>query len=430
MINNVHISDVQSGNADAAPGLRAGSSPKVCKEKLGIAMVVLHTSPAASPGAADAGGMNVVVMNTALALGRMGHRVDLLTRWNRPDDPYQLEMGPGVTLYNLQAGPPQTVAKSQSESLIEPFNTALGDWFAEHGAGIDVIHSHHWFSGVAALPIARQQQLPHLQSYHSVAAPLGAELAEGEQPESAGRPAGEALAARESDCIVAVSQAEKNQIIDRYGPDPNRLVVVRPGVDLEVFRPLSADEECWADECYLFFAARLQPLKAPDLAIRLLAEINPERRPKLLIAGEASADFASYAGELRVLAGELGVSEHVVYIGSQNRDQLAAMMRGACVLVNPSHSETYGLINLEASASGIPVVATRTGGMTESVVDGQTGVLLTSRDPKVWAETVQDFVGCSEKRAVFGAAGREFATTRSWDQVAKELIVVYQGQVF
>lgn len=394
-----------------------------------VVMVSLHTSPAASPGAADAGGMNVVVMNTACALGHLGHRVDLLTRWDSPDDLYQSEISPNVTLYNLPAGPPTTVAKSLSESLIEPFNQEMAHWWAERGRGVDLIHSHHWFSGVAALPIARANLVPHLQSYHSVAAPVGAELDEGEQPESSGRPAGERKVALESDRIVAVSQAEKAQILQRYAPDPDRLVVVRPGVDLAQFRPLRADEDCWADECYLFFAARLQPLKAPDLAIRTLAQIDEDRRPVLVIAGEASADFADYADELRALAAELRVDDKVIYLGAQNRDELAAMIRGACVLLNPSRSETYGLINLEASASGVPVVAARSGGMLESVIDQVTGVLLDSRDPKVWANTVEDFIGCSEKRATFGAAGREFATTRGWSQVANELVEVYRREL-
>ncbi|MGB3954941.1 MAG: glycosyltransferase, partial [Brooklawnia sp.] len=119
----------------------------------------------------------------------------------------------------------------------------------------------------------------------------------------------------------------------------------------------------------------------------------------------------------------------VLYIGSQDRDQLATMLRGAVLLLNPSRSETYGLINLEASASGVPVVATRTGGMVESVVDGVTGVLLDSRDPQVWAAAVLDFLVDEDRRARFGRAGREFAGQRSWDVVGAELEAVYRREV-
>ena len=326
--------------------------PAPAGDPLRIVTASLHTTPLASPGSADAGGMNVVELNTALALAERGHQAELLTRRDSPGLPTMLEHAPGVRVHYLAAGPPEPVAKSAQEVLIEPFGAALADWFDVQGAGVDLVHSHHWFSGVAALPVAHERGLPHLQSYHSVAAPVGASLDAGEAPESPGRPAGEQLVAERSDLIVAVSEAEKATIIERYAPPAERIAVVLPGVDLEHFRPLTAGERSWAWRgCYLFFAARLQPLKAPDLAIRTLAALPKGNRPRLVVAGEASADFASYAQELRDLVAELELGNEVLFLGSLDRDQLATRLRGACVLLNPSRSETYGLINLEASAA-------------------------------------------------------------------------------
>ena len=404
--------------------------PAPAGDPLRIVTVSLHTSPLASPGSADAGGMNVVELNTALALAERGHQAELLTRRDSPGLPTMLEHAPGVRVHYLAAGPPEPVAKSAQEVLIEPFGAALADWFDVQGAGVDLVHSHHWFSGVAALPVAHERGLPHLQSYHSVAAPVGASLDAGEAPESPGRPAGEQLVAERSDLIVAVSEAEKATIIERYAPPAERIAVVLPGVDLERFRPLAAGERSWAWRgCYLFFAARLQPLKAPDLAIRTLAALPKGNRPRLVVAGEASADFASYAQELRDLVTDLGLGNEVLFLGSLDRDQLATMLRGACVLLNPSRSETYGLINLEASASGAPVVASRVGGMTESVIDGVTGLLLDSRDPADWAAAVRRFTDDAEQRALFGQAGRSHALTRSWQQVGAELEEIYRRVV-
>lgn len=393
-------------------------------------MVSLHTSPLAAPGSADAGGMNVVELNTALALASRGHSVDLLTRRDSSGLAAMVEIAPRVRVFNLDAGPAESVAKSAQEPLIDPFRHAMGRWFSEHGAGVDLVHSHHWFSGVAALPIAHHYALPHLQSFHSVAAPPGAGLDAGEAPESAGRRAGERLVAVESDLVIAVSEAEKRSIIERYHPPAGSVAVVRPGVDLAQFRPLAPGERSWAWQgCYLFFAARLQPLKAPDLAIRTLATLPVGQRPRLVIAGEASADFASYADELRELVTELGVADEVLFLGSLDRAQLATMLRGACALLNPSRSETYGLINLEASASGTPVVATRVGGMSESVIDGRTGILLDSREPADWAAAVHRFTADAGVRDRFGKAGREFAETRGWAAVAAELEDVYRQVV-
>lgn len=397
---------------------------------LRVVMVSLHTSPMASPGAADAGGMNVVELNSALALAARGHRVDLLTRRDDPAAPAVVQLAEGVRLFNLTAGPAVSVPKSEQEALIEPFREAMANWWADEGASVDVVHSHHWFSGVAALPVARAAGVPHLQSFHSVAAPVGSSLDAGEPPESPGRLAGEQLVAIESDLVIAVSEAEKATIVERLGAPADQVRVVCPGVNIEQFRPLQPHERHWAWQgCYLFFAARLQPLKAPDLALRTLAALPKGHRPRLVIAGETSADFSWYASELRALVDELGIKEEVLYLGSQDRDQLATMMRGACVLLNPSRSETYGLINLEAAASGVPVVATRTGGMSESVLDGVTGVLVDSRDPQVWAEVVREFTSSAKKRAVFGRAGREFAAARSWAVVGAKLELIYLKEI-
>ncbi|RLP07595.1 glycosyltransferase [Propionibacterium australiense] len=394
-----------------------------------IAFVSLHTSPVASPGSADAGGMNVVELNSALALAEAGHRVDLITRRDTPDAPPQAEIAPGVRLVNLDAGPARVVAKSRAEALIEPFRAAM----ARLDPAYDVIHSHHWFSGVAALPLARRWGIPHVQSFHSVSAPPGADtLADGEPPESPGRPAGEALAAARSDLIVAVSEAEKQTIIDRYGPLDTPIVPVHPGVDLDRFRPLAPGERHWAwsetgGGCYFLFASRLQPLKGPDLVVRMMAEIPEFDRPHLVIAGEASQDFARYEQELHRLVHELGLDEHIVFLGSQNRDELACMLRGACALVTPSYSETFSLICLEAEASGVPVIASRVGGIPEAVQDGVTGILLDDRDPATWAAAAQSTRDDGELRARMTRAARAFAEKHGWDRTAAGLVDAYRG---
>lgn len=395
------------------------------RSSLHIVMVTVHTSPAASPGSADAGGMNVVVWNTALALGRRGHLVDLVTRKDDPGLPDVRKVAPGVRLFHLDAGPAQVIAKSDAESLIEPFGKAMEAWWERYGADVDVIHSHHWFSGVACLNVARAHGVPHVQSYHSVAAPLGASLLAGEQPESAGRIEGERMIAVESDHIVAVSHAEKRTILDRYHPDETRITVVKPGVDIEQFSPRS--EVGPVDAGYLFFAARLQPLKRPDLAIEAASLI--EACPRLVIAGEVSKDFADYAESLHQLAADKGISDRVVFLGSQDRDDLAVLMAHASMLVNPSMSETFGLINLEAAACGIPVVAADVGGVCESVIDGQTGVLIDGHDPKRWAQVVAELIDDEARREQMGKAGREFVTLRTWDVVAAESENCYRALI-
>ena len=389
-----------------------------------ITFVSMHTSPVAEPGTPDAGGMNVVELNWALSLAQLGYGVDLVTRRDGPSADC-VEIADDVRLFNLPVGPKHPVAKSEQEQFIDEFSLALKDWLAGPGSNTGLIHSQHWFSGVAALPVAKEAGIAHVQSFHSVAAPADTmDPAAGEKAESPGRIEGERMTANESDLIVTVSEAEKRTIIERYGVSPDSIAVVHPGVDLELFRPLSCRERHWNwSGCYVVFAARLEPLKGADLAIKALAEMTD--KPRLVIAGQAASEFADYEDQLQDLAIEKGVADEVIFLGTQKREELARMIRGACVLLNPSYSETFGLINLEAAASGVPVIASRAGGLEESVADGLSGILLDNRNPKNWAQAIKKFTGSARTRAQYAKSAREFAERNSWADSAERLAVTY-----
>lgn len=386
----------------------------------------MHTSPVALPGSGDAGGMNVVEWQIATSLADLGHRVELVTRKTSPDDPDELQVRPGIVLRTLPAGPLSPLPKSQIDAHIEEFRAGLRT--LPHP---DVVHSHHWMSGVAALPVAREWGVPHVQSFHSVAALPGSPLSAGEPPESPDRMPGERLAAQESDAVVAISAAEAGVVVQRCGADPASVVIVAPGVDPAQFRPLHPDETPWTPvdrslpNGFALFAARLQPLKGPDLALRAMAHVEKWLRPHLVIAGDASADFAHYTAELHELVGRLGLDDEVTFTGAQDRDSLARMTRAARLMLVPSHSETFGLIALEASSSGVPVIAAAAGGLREAVVHQETGQLMDSRDPADWGRAITHVLstpGVIERmRVVSPIHARRF----DWTWTARHLVSVY-----
>lgn len=404
---------------------------------LRIAAISLHTSPLEEPGGADAGGMNVVVLEQSLALARLGHRVDLFTRRSDPSAPAVIDVADGVRLFHLDGGPAAPLAKSAMEQAIAPFRRSLrevmltggnktggDDTGGDDAGGWDLIHSHHWFSGVAALPVARELGIPHLQSFHSVAAPDGASsLDAGEAAESEGRIPGEQFTATGSDLVIAVSEAEARTVDERYSVPGSRLAVVRPGVDVTRFRPC-ADGEQRRHQPTLLFTARLQPLKGPDLALEVLARLDPALDARLVLSGGVSEDFSTYLEELKDLARELGVEERVDFVGSLGRDELAESMRCATALLLTSWSETFGLVALEAQASGTPVIAWRcAGGVQEAVAPD--GLVLDSRDPDVWAEALQSLLNDTARYDEAVSSAREFAATRTWASVAESLAGQY-----
>ena len=410
---------------------------------LRLAFVSLHTSPATQPGSGDAGGLNVVARATADALAELGHTVELITRRADPAEPDAVELRPGVVLRHLTAGPERPLPKSEIDAFIPEFSAGLGKL-----GGYDLVHSHHWMSGVAALPHARAWGVPHVQSYHSVDALPGSPRAQGEAPESAARVPGEALVARESQAVVAISAAEARTVIERCGADPERVCIVSPGVDHELFRPLLPGESPWEPQTgadkpdqgtvpwptagssplargFVLFAARLHPLKDPGLAIRALAGVDPAIRPHLVIAGDVSADFAAYEDALVALVDELGLTGQVSFIGPQPRPELARLMRSARLVLVPSHSETFGLVALEAASSGTAVIAAAAGGLREAVAHGETGQLMDSRRPQDWADAITYLLtepGLLERQ---GVVARVHARRFVWRWSAARLASLY-----
>lgn len=396
-----------------------------------IGFVSLHTSPTDRPGSGDAGGMNVVELAQARALARFGHQVEIITRRAASDLPTVHEIAPGLTLRHLDVGPPEVVAKSAQEAFIADFSSAL------HGIPPqDVLVSQHWMSGMAALPVARTRGIPHVQSFHSLAAPPGAPLSAGEQAESAGRLSGESLLARESDLVLAISAAEARAVVERCGAAEGRVVVVRPGVDARMFRPLVPGELPWQppgdhvrgdQRGHLVFAARLQPLKAPDLAIEALAHVPESVRPMLVVVGEESQDFAAHLAESRRLAARLGVTDRVHFTGALGRPEFARVVRSSRLMLVPSHSETFGLVALEAAASGVPTVATRTGGLVESVADGTSGVLLSSRDPVEWGTAMTTLLTDHAGRQQLADSAHRWARSFRWSTAGRQVEVALQN---
>ncbi len=386
---------------------------------LRIGVVCLHTDPFEPPGSGDVGGMNVVVRQTATAMVATGHEVTVWTRRSRTDLP-QDSVVDGVRLRRLPVGPARTLLKREHDELIAPFSEALH----ADGPAVDVIHSQHWFSGMAALPVARSLGVPHVQSFHSIAAPADAPLAEGEPPESLARLDGETSLARLTDAVIAISRAEASTVVDRLGAEPRRVHVVHPGVDAETFHPGTPDPRPT-----LLAAARLEPLKAVDLAIRTLAGVlatSRGPRPRLVVAGGATND-EEYPRSLVRLAEDLGVRDDVVLVGPQGRSELATLMRRATLVLVPSHSETYGLVALEAAASGVPVMAARAGGLEESVIDGVTGVLLPDWEPRTWSDAVGRLLADDAARTRLGRGGRAHALTRRWADTASATVATYRS---
>lgn len=396
-----------------------------------IGFVMLHTSPLDVPGTKDAGGMNVVVRAQAEALARAGHEVAIFTRRSDTGVAARTELQPGLTVVQIDAGPPRLLAKGEHEAVMDEFGELLEAELDR--TPVDLLHTEHWFSGIASLPVARRAGIPIVHSYHSIAAPVDSPLTDGERPESPGRLAGEQRIAHEADLVIAVSEAERETVVTRLQGDPARVRAVPLGVDTELFHPCET-RDCAEDRDWLqsggrpevIVVGRLHPLKGFDVVIEAIASMAPDERPMLRIVGAPPPDGDEYVRSLHEAVARHGMLCTTAFDGALRRGELADRIRRAAVMAVPSYSETFGLVALEAAASAVPVVARDTGGLREAVVDGTTGVLVSGDDPTVWARALSGLLADPERLARFGEQARAHALECNWDASVDRLLAVYR----
>jgi D-inositol-3-phosphate glycosyltransferase len=403
-----------------------------------VAMISMHTSPDARPGRGDSGGMNVALLGLAQALAHRGVAVDLLTRAERR--PEAVELSAGVTLRTLAAGPFNAVAKNDLAGLTDDFGEAVATLVGRAAPRYNLLHAHYWLSGLAVLPVALELGLPFVQSFHTLAAMKNAALAEGDAPESDRRVYSEAFLASEADAVIAGSSAEVHSLIDEVRAPADKLWVIPPGVDTQLFTPDRAANASAVrarlglepDRPILVVAGRIQPLKAQELAVRVLGAIHSHHNlrgwaPVLVFAGEPTDGAEDYRDSLVALATSLGVREGVRLLGSLAREDLADLFAAAALTLVPSHSETFGLVALESAASGTPVVGYRSTGLVESVSEGRSGVLVDTRNPEIWARTISDLLGNAPALLALGTTARTHAESFTWAAAATSLIGVYES---
>lgn len=400
--------------------------PSGLPEPRRVAVLSVHTSPLAQPGSGDAGGMNVYVLQTALELARRGVDVEIFTRATSSTDQPVVRVAPGVLVRNVVAGPFEGLDKNDLPTQLCAFTAGVLRAEATHEPGYyDVVHSHYWLSGQVGWLAADRWAVPLVHTAHTLAAVKNAALAQGDSPEPPLRAVGEQQVVDEADRLIVNTEHEAQQLVSLHQADPAGIDVVHPGVDLQHFTPgdrqaaraaLGLD----AHASIVAFVGRIQPLKAPDILLRAAA-LLPDIQ--VLITGGPSGSGLSAPDGLVHLAAELGITERVIFLPPQSRDDLVRVYRAADIVAVPSYSESFGLVAVEAQACGTPVVAAAVGGLPVAVRDGVSGALVHSHGVDDWAKAIGDmFLGGP---ANLRRAAVEHAATFSWGHTVDALLGSY-----
>lgn len=394
-----------------------------------VAMLSVHTSPLDTPGRnKDAGGMNVYIHELARELGNSQVTIDIFTRQTKTHQPHIVQLTRNVRVIHIKAGPISPISKHELHQFLPEFRRHIEEFQLRQATRYDVLHSHYWLSGMAAMPLAQHWDIPHVTMFHT----LGhlKQLANHNQPEPQLRLETERQLIQHADRIIASTYDERQQIIRHCGATPSQVQVIPCGVDLERFIPQNrqrARQKLGLKQYspVLLYVGRLDPFKGPDVLLQAAAMMEEEAQV-LIVGGNLAGD--KELDQLRELAGKLKISQRVHFLGARPQQELPMIYSAADVTVVPSYHESFGLAAVESLACGTPVVATRAGGLVTVVRHGETGYLV-QRCPGFFAERLDSLLHNPDVLAQMRAATRLSVLQYSWKHVAAQMLDVYEDVI-
>lgn len=405
-----------------------------------IAMLSVHTCPLAMLGGKKTGGMNVYVRDFSIELARRGIKVDVFTRSQDSDIPtISHGLGSGARVIHIPAGPEEPIPVSDITNYLDQFIENVLAFATQENLHFDLIHSHYWLSGLVAEKLKQVwTDAPIVQMFHTLGHMKNRIATSDTERSPQNRIDAEAHVIEIADRIVVSTPAEQAQLHWLYGSRSRKEIVIPPGVDLNRFHLIPKAEAKAVvgipqDHKNIMFVGRIEPLKGIDTLLRAIALISP-RFPEIvenvcvgIIGGDPWTDNPDdEMARLQAMREDLGVKDLVTFLGAKDQNTLPYYYAAAEMVVMPSHYESFGMVALEAMATGTPVIASEVGGLAFLVKDGENGFHVPSRDPEALAERIFELLTNSQCRDQLGNTAYKYAQGYAWPLIVDRMLIAYQ----
>ncbi len=312
---------------------------------------------------------------------------------------------------------------------VDAMNTDMRELGAElcERFEFDVVHSHDWLVAGASEMVARRFEHPWLTTVH--ATEFGRHQGWVQHHPQSHIHAVERAMVRRADRVITCSHYMRSHVSAVFGVSPARVTVIPNGIDPRDLEPVVSDlsglRARFADpsERLVLLVGRLVYEKGFHLALDALAPVIRRLGDvRFVVAGTGTAE-----AELKRQARRLRLTRHGTFLGWVGDDMLHSLYRVADLCIVPSIYEPFGLVALEAMASGCLCVVADTGGLREVVPgDGTVGVRFPSRDAAALEAVLSDVLADDAARAQVVAEAREHVLRFDWGEVARHTIEVYQ----
>jgi len=235
------------------------------------------------------------------------------------------------------------------------------------------------------------------------------------------------------DCAIGISEVIVRNLVETHPLRPDQVRLIHHGIDMTRFRPDPVRRQALREELgvgdgglLVGIVGRLQRHKGHLEFLEVAQRVLP-RFPgaRFVIVGEATRGEDEEANEVVDVLEAAGLGDRLILTGY--RDDVPDLLGAMDLFLFPTHAEAFGLVIVEAMAMGVPVVSSDCDGVPDIVVEGETGFLVDPTDVPALATAVEDLLASADKRAAFGAAGRERALRMfSLDKMCEELEELYE----
>jgi glycogen synthase len=371
------------------------------------------------------GGLARHVRKLSEQLVQQGVEVHVLTR-GMEEDPPEEELD-GVTVHRVRE-PRRPRDLGEFVAWIEHMN---GDMLAagvELGDRVDfdLVHGHDWLVAVAGDHLANRFRCPLLMTIH--ATEYGRHQGWVDKHPQSHIHGVEQWMANRADRVITCSAYMREHVSDIYGLDESKISVIPNGIDPMDLQPVDdlptlRSRFAAPDEQLVLLVGRLVYEKGFQLALEALPGlIERVGNVRFLVAGSGT-----HEAELKAQAEQLGLLAHGTFLGWIGDDVLHSLYRIADLTVVPSIYEPFGLVALEAMASGCPCIVADTGGLREVVPNERVGLRFRARDPESLAEMVERVLTDEPLRDKLVAEASEHVLSFDWADVARQTRQVYRG---
>src|SRR5690242_14409708 len=368
------------------------------------------------------GGLARHVRKLSEQLVRQGHDVHVLTRGGGHLEPE--EDRHGVTVHRVREPEFPRDDLDAFIAWVEHMNDDMLAAGTELGGGFDVVHSHDWLVAAAARRLARRRRLPWLVTVH--ATEFGRHQGWVDKHPQSHIHAVEKRMVRAADRVITCSHYMRGHVRDVFGVEG--VTVIPNGIDPRDLQPVADLPRLRArfaapDEKLVLLVGRLVYEKGFHLALDALPGlIRRVGGVRFLVAGSGTAE-----AELKAQAERLGLMEHGTFLGWTGDDTLHSLYRIADLCLVPSLYEPFGLVALEAMASGCPTIVADTGGLREVVPPGRrVGLRFRARSTRSLERMAYQLLTSEELRERLVAEASEHVLRFDWADVARQTESVYE----